>query len=128
MPTLALSLMPVQFRSLCHGLHTLGPPHSFLPLAVPTQLCAKRCKIWIRGPTRVECGVRGLLHRAGGNQVSKTMRQNNAYPLHKFICQKEPTGLKKGEHEFNLVPIVPDKALRGPEKGQSAPKSRVRPH
>ena len=42
------ALIPVQCRSRCHDLHTLGPPHPFLPMAVPTQPCAKRCKICIR--------------------------------------------------------------------------------
>ena len=51
------SLKPVRFQSLCHGLHTLGPSHPAFPLAVPTQLCAKRCKIWIRELAHVECGV-----------------------------------------------------------------------
>ena len=43
------ALMTVQCRSRCHDLHTLGPPHPFLPIAVRTQPCAKRCKICIRG-------------------------------------------------------------------------------
>ena len=50
-------LMPVQWQARRYELHTLGPPRPFFPLAVPTQPCAKQCKVWIWEFARVERGI-----------------------------------------------------------------------
>ena len=86
MPTPALSLMPGQFRSLCHGFRHWAHPTAFLPLAVPTQPCAKRCKIWIREFTRVKCGDladrnhHANIHRTGGNQIFQNSASKHRIP------------------------------------------------
>ena len=89
----APSLLIVQRRALCvcnadpcafpHAraipiplpwFHALCPPHPFYSLTVPTQPCAKRCKIWIRELTRVNvfwriAVINADIHRAGGNRI-----------------------------------------------------------
>ena len=66
--------------------HALGPPHRFLPLAVPTQPCAKRCKIWIREFTCAKCGDlvdrnhHANIHRAGGNQIFQNSAAKHRIP------------------------------------------------
>ena len=86
MPTPALCLMPRQFRSLGHGFTHWAHPTCFLPLAIPTQPCAKRCKIWIREHTRVKCGDladrnhHANIHRAGGNQIFQNSAAKHRIP------------------------------------------------
>ena len=66
--------------------HALGPPTRFFPLAVPTQPCAKRYKIWIWELTRVKCGAladcnhHANIHRAGGNQISQNSAAKHRIP------------------------------------------------
>ena len=77
----------------------LGPPHLFFPLAVPTQPCAKRCKIWIRELPRVKCGALAdrkhdaNIHRSGGNPFFA--KQRSKIPHTQSIKYILKQGVKK---------------------------------
>ena len=67
--------------------HALGPPHRFLPLAVPTTTVRKaKTIIWIRKFTRVKCGDladrnhQANIHRAGGNQIFQNSAAKHRIP------------------------------------------------
>ena len=61
--------MPVQCRSHCHGLQTLGPPHPVFPIAVPTQPRANRCKMCVWERMSVE-GVLADCHQHANHSPS----------------------------------------------------------
>ena len=91
------ALMPVQCRSGCHD-HTLGPPHLFFPMAVPTQLCAKRSKICIWKLMCVE-GVLADCHQHAKHSPSWWQsdfpKQRSKIPHTQSIKYVLKTGLRK---------------------------------